>query len=164
MTAGRSITSPAQRNGSRYRALQDTKTAFIRVAPTNDTPTPATDFVTIGPIGTSTPVVNPWSAYYAGLGQPVPVPTEDQTIVIPAAFLISNDISGSLIAADENKHISGNDALLKVVGATVNNRNATSPSIRRRETLRLFLQRMLWQCCDHLCDRRQRHRRESERR
>ncbi|GAA4448795.1 tandem-95 repeat protein [Novipirellula rosea] len=53
-----------------------------------------------------------WLSYWAGLGQPVPVPTEDQSLTIPIDFLLSNDVNARASAADENANL--NDGSLTI--------------------------------------------------
>lgn len=53
-----------------------------------------------------------WLSYWAGLGQPVPVPTEDQSLTIPIDFLLSNDVNARATAADENVNL--NDGSLTI--------------------------------------------------
>ncbi|GAA4448800.1 tandem-95 repeat protein [Novipirellula rosea] len=84
-----------------------TATASIRVTPQNDAPFLATDSVSID---------NPaYVNYFTSRGLTAPVPTEDQSLVIPAAFLLENDSSGPLDAADENQAIRGNDGVIRLI-------------------------------------------------
>ncbi|WP_372717777.1 DVUA0089 family protein [Novipirellula sp.] len=87
--------------------LTTVATASIRVTPQNDAPFLATDSVSID---------NPaYVNYFTSRGLTAPVPTEDQSLVIPAAFLLENDSSGPLDAADENQAIRGNDGAIRLV-------------------------------------------------
>ncbi|MFK8112244.1 MAG: Ig-like domain-containing protein, partial [Rubripirellula sp.] len=69
-----------------------TATASILVAPQNDPPVANTDTAG-GP---------EWNNYFNGLGQTAPVPTEDLPLIIPRAFLLSNDSEGPAVALDES--------------------------------------------------------------
>jgi VCBS repeat-containing protein len=105
---------------------QHTAITIITVTPQNDFPIPSQDIVSVGsigqgvgnPSGTTTPIdsTTTWSQYFVGLGQPVPVPTEDQQLVIPAAFLILNDRQGNPLSTDENA--GSNDGTMRI--ASVN--------------------------------------------
>ena len=100
--------------------LQHTATTSINVAPRNDTPTTNIDLVTIGPVGTTVPTNTVWNQFHVGLGQATPIPTEDTTLVIPSAFLLQNDLAGSITAGDENTFISNNDRPLTITSVSVN--------------------------------------------
>ncbi|WP_173405146.1 Ig-like domain-containing protein, partial [Novipirellula maiorica] len=87
--------------------LTTVATASIRVTPQNDAPFLATDSVSID---------NPdYVDYFTSRGLTAPVPTEDQSLVIPAEFLLENDMSGPVDAADENQAIRGNDGAISLV-------------------------------------------------
>lgn len=113
--------------------LRHQSIALIDVAPQNDYPIPSDDYITVGPIGAGrpTPDGNPapidpltaWSQYFIGLGLEVPVPTEDQTLVIPAGFLLLNDFVGQAISTDERGGI--NDSDLRITSVTLLNQPAS---------------------------------------
>ena len=66
-------------------------------------------------------MVTLWEAYFDGLGQTTPVPTEDTVLVIPSDFLILNDLRGRDTAEDENIDPDAgdnNDASIRVFSAT----------------------------------------------
>ncbi len=87
--------------------LTTVATATVRVTPENDAPLLSGDTVAI---------TNPdYIAYYTSLSLTAPVPTEDQSLVIPADFLLQNDLAGPVSAADENQSIRGNDGSISVV-------------------------------------------------
>ncbi|TWU06031.1 tandem-95 repeat protein [Stieleria varia] len=83
--------------------------AEIRVTPQNNPPTPVTEVLSIDDPA--------YTAFFAG--QNLPVPTEDEQLLIPAAFLLQNDFAGSPLANDENTFVGNNDAPLRIVGATI---------------------------------------------
>ena len=91
--------------------LSATETATIRVTPQNDAPTLATDLVSIA----SPSYVD----HFTNQGLTVPQPTEDTSLVIPAAFLFENDLRGTATSEDETQGIRGNDGPLRIVSATV---------------------------------------------
>lgn len=107
--------------------LQHTAIAVITVTPQNDIPIPSLDIVSVGtigqgvgnPSGSTTPIdsTTAWSQYFVGLGQPVPVPTEDQQLIIPAAFLILNDRQGNSLSTDENA--GSNDGTLRIASVSM---------------------------------------------
>src|SRR5690606_2858780 len=90
-------------------------------------PIPVDDRITVGTIGAGVPnpagdttpidLASDWSQYFIGLGQDVPVPTEDQTLIIPAGFLLQNDFVGQLISTDELGGI--NDGDLRIIDVTM---------------------------------------------
>ena len=86
----------------------DLATADIEIKPLNDVPVVnadgnddrvAMELDTLDP--TVSNVVTFWEAYFDGLGQTTPVPTEDTVLVIPSDFLILNDLRGRDTAEDE---------------------------------------------------------------
>jgi hypothetical protein len=92
-------------------------TATINVTPRNDAPTVAGDSVSVGIVGTTT-TATPWNTYFTGLNQPTPIPTEDTALTIPSAYLLANDLPGSLTARDENGFVNGNDGALTITNVT----------------------------------------------
>ena len=79
----------------------DLATADIEIKPLNDVPVVnadgnddrvAMELDTLDP--TVSNVVTLWEAYFDGLGEPTPVPTEDTVLVIPSDFLSLNDLRG----------------------------------------------------------------------
>ncbi len=109
--------------------LTHTATATIDVAPQNDDPTTTSDRVTVGSIGAGTvspiDLTTQWSQYFTALGQEVPVPTEDQPLTIPAAFLLLNDLAGSGTAIDENLFTNDNDGPLRIIDVSIDAGDAT---------------------------------------
>ncbi|MCC9643392.1 tandem-95 repeat protein [Rhodopirellula sp. JC740] len=88
-------------------------TAEIDVKPKNDAPVAAEDVISENNAD--------WNAFFIGPDPmnpvaPVPVPTEDQTLVIPHAYLIANDKEARDSAADENDNT--NDAGLTVTAVS----------------------------------------------
>ncbi|MCC9658214.1 tandem-95 repeat protein [Rhodopirellula halodulae] len=88
-------------------------TAEIDVKPKNDAPVAAEDVISENNAD--------WNAFFIGPDPmnpvaPVPVPTEDQTLVIPQAYLIANDKEAGDSAADENDNT--NDAGLTVTAVS----------------------------------------------
>ena len=106
----------------------DLATADIEIKPLNDVPVVnadgnddrvAMELDTLDP--TVSNVVTLWEAYFDGLGQTTPVPTEDTVLVIPSDFLILNDLRGRDTAEDENIDPAANDnndASIRVFSAT----------------------------------------------
>ncbi len=88
-------------------------TAFIRVTPQNDQPVPAADDVSI------TDPTGDYVTFYTNQGFTAPVPTEDQPLTIPAAFLLQNDQQGPLLAADERAEFNGNDGPMRIIAAAM---------------------------------------------
>ncbi|QDT09692.1 tandem-95 repeat protein [Planctomycetes bacterium K23_9] len=88
-------------------------TVSIRVEPVNDTPALTSETIASDDAN--------YLAYYSGLGQTAPIPTEDNSLVIPEAFLLSNDASGPATAIDEVNFLKGNDAPLQIVGVSLAN-------------------------------------------
>ncbi len=91
-----------------------TATAFIRVTPQNDPPALEADTVSLA---------NPDYVNFFAPGA-VPMasqPTEDETLLIPAAFLLSNDEEGPVGTDDERTQFNGNDGPMQIIGAFVNN-------------------------------------------
>ena len=120
---------------NRFNRLRHTSIAVIDVAPQNDHPIPNNDVISVGtigsgvlnPAGTINPInlTTPWSQFYIGLGfapANIPVPREDSTIIIPAAFLLRNDFAGQPVSIDENGGI--NDSNLRVINVSM----VTSPA------------------------------------
>ncbi|RPH82855.1 MAG: hypothetical protein EHM77_02660, partial [Planctomycetaceae bacterium] len=114
--------------------LRHTAVALLDVAPQNDYPIPTNDVISVGTIGagisdptgslTSIDPNTDWSQYFISLGmQPlsVPVPLEDSILVIPAGFLLRNDLAGQVISVDENGMTLGklNDGALRIASATL---------------------------------------------
>ncbi|MEO1524863.1 MAG: tandem-95 repeat protein [Planctomycetota bacterium] len=91
--------------------LTNTATASVRVTPQNDAPTLSSDLVSISDAS--------YQAHFTDQGLPVPTPTEDMALLIPAAFLISNDLPGTATTDDETQGIRGNDGPLRIVSASV---------------------------------------------
>src|SRR5690606_16951079 len=95
----------------------------------NDDPTTVNDRVTVGTIGAGS--ISPintttlWSQYFTGLGLDIPVPTEDQPLTIPAAFLLQNDLAGSGTALDENLFTNDNDGPLRIIDVSIDAGDAT---------------------------------------
>ncbi|PHQ35629.1 tandem-95 repeat protein [Rhodopirellula bahusiensis] len=88
-------------------------TAQIDVKPKNDAPVAAEDLISENNAE--------WNAFFIGPDPlnpvaPVPVPTEDQTLVIPQAYLIANDKEARDSATDENDNT--NDAGLTVTAVS----------------------------------------------
>ncbi|TVP99516.1 MAG: tandem-95 repeat protein [Planctomycetaceae bacterium] len=107
--------------GDRLRATQ---ILMLDIGPRNDHPIVMDDLITVGEIGAGLP--NPdgsitpidettdWSDFFINqLGQPVPVPLEDEILVIPAAFLLRNDVVAQPISTDELSGV--NDQTLGIV-------------------------------------------------
>ncbi len=90
-----------------------TATAFIRVTPQNDPPVPLTDDVSI------TDPAGDYLTYYTNLGVTAPVPTEDQTLIIPSALLLQNDEQGRATAADEQTEFNGNDGPMRITSVAL---------------------------------------------
>lgn len=100
-------------------------TAVLDVSPQNDDPVAVSDYVSVGTIGagvTDAPVdpSTDWGQYLTSIASDaddvtIPVPTEDEPLVIPAAFLLRNDESGRSTAADEVDFVNDNDGPLTVV-------------------------------------------------
>ncbi|WP_286763772.1 MULTISPECIES: tandem-95 repeat protein [Rhodopirellula] len=90
-------------------------TAEIDVKPKNDAPIAADDV-----ISEKNPI---WNAFFIGPDPmnpiaSVPVPTEDQTLVIPQAYLIANDKEARDSAADENDNTNDDGLTVTAVSAT----------------------------------------------
>ena len=119
-----------------------TATALIDVSPQNDPPIAVDDLITVGMIGAGS--IEPidestaWSQYFIGLADDpldpddpadpddpdppadppvvvIPVPTEDQPLLIPAAFLLRNDAVGPPTAQDELDFVNDNDGPLSII-------------------------------------------------
>ncbi len=73
--------------------LTHTAKVFFDVRPQNDDPIANADS-----ISKDSPR---WLAYWAGLTQPAPIPTENVSLTIPFAFLLENDKNAPATAADE---------------------------------------------------------------
>lgn len=106
----------------------DLATADIEIKPLNDVPVVNADgqddLVNMEP-DTLDPnvenVVTIWESYFIGLGLDVPVPTEDETLVIPSNFLILNDERARASAEDEtidSNEADNNDDSIRVFAAT----------------------------------------------
>ncbi len=87
------------------------------VVPQNDAPTLTGDNISVGLVGVTTSP-SAWRTFFTNLSQPVPVPTEDQTLNIPSAFLLRNDIAGNSTSTDENLFAFGNDGAMRLVTVT----------------------------------------------
>ena len=93
-------------------------TAGISVRPRNDAPVVGDDLVSSSS--------SDWNNYFTGLGQTPPVPTEDQTLIIPREFVLGNDLNAPADAVDETSGL--NDGELTIIqqpittarGGTVN--------------------------------------------
>lgn len=83
----------------------------IRVTPQNNPPTPITETVSIEDAS--------YNAFFVNQGQTPPVPTEDQQLIIPSAYLLQNDFIGTPGAEDENTFVRNNDGSLRIVGASM---------------------------------------------
>ncbi len=97
--------------------LRASNTASILVTPQNDAPTLTGDNVSVGLVGVTTSP-SAWRTYFTNLSQTVPVPTEDQVLNIPSAFLLRNDIAGNSTSTDENSFAFGNDGAMRLVTVT----------------------------------------------
>ena len=86
-------------------------TARLEITPVNDEPLPRSDHAFIR----NQRYIN----FYADLGLPLPVPTEDTTLVIPQAFLLGNDLSGPITALDETRFVNGNDSAVSIVDVSI---------------------------------------------
>jgi parallel beta-helix repeat protein/VCBS repeat-containing protein len=105
----------------------DLATADIEIKPLNDVPVVnadgnddrvAMELDTLDP--TVSNMTTPWESYFMGLGETVPVPTEDEPLVIPSDFLILNDLRARDSAQDENidsSEADNNDAGMRVSAA-----------------------------------------------
>ena len=84
---------------------------FIRVAPTNDTPTLVTDTVSIADPN--------FLDFHTRQGLSLPVVLEDTNLVIPGQFLLENDFAADpTTAQDEIQSIRSNDGPLSIVGVS----------------------------------------------
>jgi len=99
-----------------FTPLTATSTVAIDVRPQNDPPILGTDAVSVGIVGTTS--VTPWTTFFTNQGLPVRIPTEDATLTIPAAYLLSNDTSGRATAVDEVLFLNGNDNALTLTRVT----------------------------------------------
>jgi VCBS repeat-containing protein/parallel beta-helix repeat protein len=107
----------------------DLATADIEIKPINDVPVVNADGQadlvqmeedTLDPTVVSAQPTG-WESYFTGLGLAVPVPTEDETLVIPSNFLILNDERARDSAEDETidaLETDNNDASIRVFAAT----------------------------------------------
>ncbi|MDC0317756.1 hypothetical protein OAM37_04415, partial [bacterium] len=107
----------------------DLATADIEIKPLNDVPVVNADGQadlvqmeqdTLDPLVASLRSTG-WESYFSGLGLDVPVPTEDETLVIPSNFLILNDERARDSAQDETiaeLETDNNDASIRVFAAT----------------------------------------------
>ncbi|MEL6105156.1 MAG: tandem-95 repeat protein [Planctomycetota bacterium] len=91
--------------------LSTVATATVRVTPQNDAPIAASDLVSISN--------SAYRDYFTDQGLLVPQPTEDMSLLVPAAFLLSNDLRGNATSEDETQGIRGNDGPLSIVSASV---------------------------------------------
>ncbi|EGF28938.1 tandem-95 repeat protein [Rhodopirellula baltica] len=110
---GADLVDPADDITSVGAKLTAQATAQIDVKPKNDAPVAAEDVISENNAD--------WNAFFIGPdpmnpAAPVPVPTEDQTLVIPQAYLIANDKEARDSAADENDNT--NDAGLTVTAVS----------------------------------------------
>lgn len=103
--------------------LTDDADASVLVAPRNSNPLLDADLVAI----TDTRYVD----YFTNQSLPVPVPTEDNQLLIPSAFLLQNDVPGPDVAAglytaaDENAGVNGNDGALSIIAVDMHPRFGT---------------------------------------
>ena len=104
--------------------LTSTATVSLDVAPINDPPTAVSDLVSVGALGTNDPNTA-WSQYFLSRDLDVPVPTEDETLLIPAEFLLLNDLAGSPTALDENNFVNDNDGPLTIISVEIDAGDAT---------------------------------------
>ena len=107
----------------------DLATADIEIKPLNDVPVVNADgqadlvqmeHDTLDPVVSSLQPTG-WESYFSDLGLEVPVPTEDETLVIPSNFLILNDERARDTAQDETiaaLETDNNDASIRVFDAT----------------------------------------------
>ena len=100
-------------------------TAVLDVAPQNDDPVADNDYLSVGTIGAgvSDAPIDPstdWGQYLTLIASDpddvtIPIPTEDEPLLIPSAFLLRNDESGRPTAADEVDFVNDNDGPLTVI-------------------------------------------------
>lgn len=91
--------------------LTASATARIEVTPQNDLPVLSSELVGVRNQG--------YLNYFQNLGGTAPTPTEDTALVIPQAFLLSNDFSGRVSAADEVQFAGGNDGPLSIISVAL---------------------------------------------
>ncbi len=102
-------------------ASESTATATIRVVPRNDAPVPVTDYVGLTD---ATGAANDRYLTYFSNAATRPTPTEDTTLVFPAAYLLDNDAAGPAGAVDETDPLIGNDGDIRVVSVGLDPANA----------------------------------------
>ncbi|MCO8121425.1 tandem-95 repeat protein [Stieleria sp. TO1_6] len=83
----------------------------IRVTPQNSQPTPMPELLSI--------TDDRYRNYFINQNLPVPTPTEDEPLVVPADFLLSNDLPGAPAAQDETQGINGNDGDLRITAVSM---------------------------------------------
>ncbi|WP_182866720.1 tandem-95 repeat protein [Stieleria mannarensis] len=91
--------------------LSDDAQANILVAPRNSDPLLSSDLVSTAN--------DRYNNFYLDQSLEVPVPTEDNELTIPAAFLLGNDAAGASAAADENQGVNGNDGALEIISVSM---------------------------------------------
>ncbi|MFK8115042.1 MAG: tandem-95 repeat protein [Rubripirellula sp.] len=88
----------------------------LDVAPQNDAPILNPDLISVGPLGPDAgTVLTAWEIFGGA------TPTEDTTLQIDPAFLLSNDMRARMTAADENVAGSLNDLGLSIQSVTMAN-------------------------------------------
>ncbi|MFG0263225.1 MAG: GEVED domain-containing protein, partial [Novipirellula sp. JB048] len=91
--------------------LTDTKLVLFDVRPQNDDPVANPDS-----ISKDSPR---WLTYWSVLGLSTPVPTENEPLTIPFAFLLGNDANAPATAADELAHYNDGDLSILDPGTTL---------------------------------------------
>ncbi|QDV42646.1 hypothetical protein Enr13x_24950 [Stieleria neptunia] len=104
----------------------DDADASILVAPRNSDPVLSSDLVSI--------TNDRFKNFYLDQNLQFPVPTEDNQLIIPAAFLLANDVPGPavtidpldpFVAADEVLGVNGNDGALEIISVSMDPRFGT---------------------------------------
>ncbi|MEM6979793.1 MAG: GEVED domain-containing protein, partial [Planctomycetota bacterium] len=91
--------------------------ARIDVKPVNDVPVLLPDQISEN---------NPaWNSFFTNLSQIAPIPLEDNSLVIPAAYLLSNDDPGDANASDELDGINDSGLGVTAVGIDASNQATT---------------------------------------
>lgn len=97
--------------------LTDEADATVLVTPQNSEPVLASENVAVSDTR--------YNDYYVNQNLMVPVPTEDNQLTIPSAYLLSNDFAGPDVAsglysaADENQGIGNNDGALRIISVSM---------------------------------------------
>ncbi|QDV83491.1 tandem-95 repeat protein [Planctomycetes bacterium TBK1r] len=106
--------------------LTDDADANILVAPRNSDPVLLPELIS--------PANDAYRNFYLDQNLQFPVPTEDTQLIIPAAFLLGNDVPGPavttnpldpFVAADEVLGVNGNDGALEIISVSMDPRFGT---------------------------------------